>query len=238
MHEYLIKIFGEMCIVANRKRIKAKLALQGKPCIWLGYAKSHKAGTYQVLNTTTNKVIITNNVVFLCKNYAEWIEGHTKTPKDLNSILSNVDSDNKSIEPIQQSNLVSDYEIINDEASEQQKDDPNLSFHTAADRNDITNMSFHTPGDLDTERLSGKLRKVDTPPNPIVLRALKQLEGSFCNPEATKIVREASKNQDANGTQQSKRTEAGRAESIHDLSELLCFLLMYSNLFGQGSNLK
>ena len=77
-----------------------------------------------------------------------------------------------------------------------------MSFHTVADRNDITDISFHTPGDFDTEHLSGKLREVDMPPNPRVLCALKQLEGSFCNPEATKIVEEASKNQDANDTQQ------------------------------------
>ena len=61
------KIFGEMCIVANREKIKAKLALRGKPCIWLGYAENQKAGTYRVLNTTTNKVIITRDVMFLRK---------------------------------------------------------------------------------------------------------------------------------------------------------------------------
>ena len=97
-----------------------------------------------------------------------------------------------------------------------------MSFHMAADKNDIIDMSFHTPGDLDTERLSGKLSKVDTPPNPRVLRVLKQLEGSFCNPETTKIVEESSKNQDANGTRESKGTEVARVDSEHDLSELAC----------------
>ena len=63
-----------------------------------------------MLNTSTNKVIITRDVVFLRTNYAEWIKGKNSKPKDLNSILTNADSDDRHVDPIQQSNLVNDDE--------------------------------------------------------------------------------------------------------------------------------
>ena len=72
------KIFGEACIVTNRKKIKAKLDDRGIPCIWLGYAKDHKAGTYCMYSTTTGKCILTRDVIFLRKTYAEFKQDKNK----------------------------------------------------------------------------------------------------------------------------------------------------------------
>ena len=62
------KIFGEACIVTNHTRIKAKLADRGKPCMWMGFAKNHKAGTYRLYNQKTNKLIISRDVTFIAQN--------------------------------------------------------------------------------------------------------------------------------------------------------------------------
>ena len=49
------KFFGEMVIVTNRERIKAKLADRGKTYMWLGYTRNDPAGTYCVLNLKKRK---------------------------------------------------------------------------------------------------------------------------------------------------------------------------------------
>ena len=80
------KIFGEACIVTNRKKIKDKHDDRGIPCIWLGYAKDHKAGTYRMYSPTTGKCILTRDVIFLRKTYAEFKQDKNK----LNSQMPNL----------------------------------------------------------------------------------------------------------------------------------------------------
>ena len=46
--------FGEMCIATFKNNThQAKLANQGTPGIWVGYAKNHPTGTYQIFNPKT-----------------------------------------------------------------------------------------------------------------------------------------------------------------------------------------
>ena len=63
------KTFGEMVVVANRNKVKAKLDDRGNMRIWLGYAKDNAIGTYRVYNPKTNKVLLTRDVTFLCESH-------------------------------------------------------------------------------------------------------------------------------------------------------------------------
>ena len=59
------KTFGEECIVADRTGIKNKLADRGKPCLWMGYARDHSAGTFRLYNPATRKMFLSRDVIFL-----------------------------------------------------------------------------------------------------------------------------------------------------------------------------
>ncbi|MCP4746672.1 MAG: hypothetical protein GY874_11125, partial [Desulfobacteraceae bacterium] len=54
-----IQKFGEMAVITNQQKIKAKLDDRGKTCIWLGYAKNHTVGIHCIYNPNTRKVILT-----------------------------------------------------------------------------------------------------------------------------------------------------------------------------------
>ena len=60
-----IKKFGEICIVTDCAKIKAKLKDRGIPCHWLGYSPNHARGTYRLLNPRTRKIIQSREVKFL-----------------------------------------------------------------------------------------------------------------------------------------------------------------------------
>ena len=65
--------FGEMCIVTFKDNThRAKLAYQGTPGIWIGYAKNYPTGTYQIFNPKTKRIILTRDVTFLQKSYGEY----------------------------------------------------------------------------------------------------------------------------------------------------------------------
>ena len=61
----LAKYFGQLCIVANHNKIKAKLEDRGKLCYWIGYAEHHAAGTYRMYNPTTKRFIMSRDIVFI-----------------------------------------------------------------------------------------------------------------------------------------------------------------------------
>ena len=68
----LMQKFGEMCIAAFKDNTHwAKLATCGTPRMWVGYAKNHPAGTCQIFNPQTEKIILTRDVTFLQKSYGE-----------------------------------------------------------------------------------------------------------------------------------------------------------------------
>ena len=58
--------FGEMYITTYRDNTHwAKLANQGTPGIWVGYAEVHPTGTYWGFNPKTKKIILNWDVTFL-----------------------------------------------------------------------------------------------------------------------------------------------------------------------------
>ena len=65
--------FGEMCIPTFKDDTHwAKLANHKTPGIWVGYAKNHPPGTYQMFNPKTKWIILTQDVTFLQKSYGEY----------------------------------------------------------------------------------------------------------------------------------------------------------------------
>ena len=65
------KIFGEMCMVHNWG-VKKKFDGRSTPCIWLGYADNHAAGTYRVYNPETRRVRLSRSVTFLRESYGDY----------------------------------------------------------------------------------------------------------------------------------------------------------------------
>ena len=65
--------FGKMCIATLKDNTHwSKLANRGTPSIWVGYAENHPAGTYQIFNPKTKKIILTRDMTFLQKSYSEY----------------------------------------------------------------------------------------------------------------------------------------------------------------------
>jgi len=196
------KTFGEMCIVANRQQIKAKFDDRGKPCIWLGYAKNHAAGTYRVLNTLTEKVNLTRDVTFLQKSYGNWVDDQEKLTSISNSSDEDDDEDEDELPPlVPPGNYVSDDEDESDE--EDEEEGQNSSFHTAKEANQSFQTAFEEREDDSVfETPSGEFKQA-SPPNPRLYRAMKELESSFLNPEATNYV---TSNPNANTNMRSTRS--------------------------------
>ena len=67
-----LRTFGEVAIITDNKTIKGKLADRGKPCLFLGYSSTHTGDTFKFLNLSTTKSVMSRDVIWLNKNYAEW----------------------------------------------------------------------------------------------------------------------------------------------------------------------
>ena len=62
-----------MCIATFKDNShQAKLANCGTPGIWVGYTENYPAGTNQIFNPRTKKIILTQYVTFLQKSYGEY----------------------------------------------------------------------------------------------------------------------------------------------------------------------
>ena len=69
----LMQKFVEMCFTIHRDNTYwAKLANQGTPGFWDGYAEGHPTSIYQAFNPKTKKIILTKDVTFLWKSYFEY----------------------------------------------------------------------------------------------------------------------------------------------------------------------
>jgi len=77
-----LRTFGEIGIVSNQrnKKIRAKLEDHGFPYLFIGYPDNHAGECYRMFNLETKKVILSRNVLWLDKNYAEY-KGITKVNK-------------------------------------------------------------------------------------------------------------------------------------------------------------
>jgi len=66
--------FGEMGVVTDMssKKARSKLADRGKIAMFLGRSMNHESKAFRFLNMKTRRVIISRNVRWLNKTYAEW----------------------------------------------------------------------------------------------------------------------------------------------------------------------
>ena len=182
------KNFGEACIVTDTTKIKAKLSDRGKVCMWMGYARDHKAGTYRLYNPTTRKIIMSRDVIFLRKSTKEYeaerLENHRRTFKRQFSSKSEVDESNDDDTP---PNLVSKDDTDDEGEREDLNQETQVHFppvvNIVPDDDTISaRVSSGLPGVLQTN--SNLL-------DPKVYRALRQLEGPFINPGATDLLNRA-----------------------------------------------
>ncbi len=69
--------------MADCSNIKVKLAQQGKPCIWLGYAKYHKASTYRLYNMVTGQILLIRDVTFMRKTFHNYVKDNALKPHEI-----------------------------------------------------------------------------------------------------------------------------------------------------------
>ena len=69
-----LKVFGEIGIYKdNSKRKRPKLENKGKYRMLLGYADNHAGDVFRMLNLSTNKVIVTQDITWTQKMYGDHI---------------------------------------------------------------------------------------------------------------------------------------------------------------------
>jgi Reverse transcriptase (RNA-dependent DNA polymerase) len=71
-----LKIFGEIGIVHDHKKIRSKLADRGRPCIFIGYSSDHAPNVYKFLTMNKQTMIQSRNTVWLQLSYGENIKKH------------------------------------------------------------------------------------------------------------------------------------------------------------------
>ena len=70
-----------MCVARKIQSKKSKIGNQGELCIFLGYPSSHTSDTYRLLTSSTQKVVVLHDVIFLGKTYGKWTDENTKELK-------------------------------------------------------------------------------------------------------------------------------------------------------------
>jgi len=80
------------CFHQRDKKIRCKSADHGFPCLFIGYPDNHAGECYRMFNLETKKVILSRNVLWLDKNYAEY-KGITQVNKT--QIVQALESDSE-----------------------------------------------------------------------------------------------------------------------------------------------
>ena len=64
-----LRTFGEMGVVADRKKIQGKLEDRGKVCMFVGYPSNHACDVYKMFNLQTMRVFKSRDIIWLKKSY-------------------------------------------------------------------------------------------------------------------------------------------------------------------------
>ena len=67
-----LRTFGEMGVVADRKKIQGKLEDRGKVCMFVGYPSNHACDVYKMFNLQTMRVLKSRDIIWLKKSYGDW----------------------------------------------------------------------------------------------------------------------------------------------------------------------
>ena len=222
-----VKKFGELCVVTDRVKIKAKLANRGKNCYWIGYAKNHPVGTYRIYNPVTRRVIQSRDVVFM--EQGKLVTPQVKTPENENDDEDSYDSDNESLANlpglVRQVSSSSSEDIaenfeqpITQELNEHQVSDHDSNLETSLDDLELQENHFQ-PESPSKGRIN-------------IVRELKGLETSY-NPEATRLLEQQQGRmalRSSSSKVEARSMIAGRGESeTSDLCNYLTNLSLFAN---------
>ena len=128
--------FGEMCIPTFKDNThQPKLADQGTPIIWVGYAKNHLTGIYQIFNPKTKCIIWTLDVTFLQKSYGEYSK--VEKPVVMNTNYEGFD-DEEELEIVPADDKNNDVNVVSNSNSDSSNEDFKNNEENFFD-NDINN---------------------------------------------------------------------------------------------------
>jgi hypothetical protein len=153
--------FGEIAVVEknNNRGMKGKLENRGRACMYLGHADNHTEEVGRFLDLVTLRVIMSRDVIWLGKNYAEW-----KGLKEYSIVdHDSDDSDEEDFEPGRDPVTVRQIQPNVDEAIGE--------AHNNHDIDDIEETYARTPPPQKTK----------------AIRELRRLTGFF-NPEVQTII--------------------------------------------------
>jgi hypothetical protein len=76
LHDNL-KMFGEVGVVTTKDKIQAKLTNRGTTSMFVGYTEHRSRDVYRMLNSTTNSIINSRDIIWLNKTYGKWRNNKT-----------------------------------------------------------------------------------------------------------------------------------------------------------------
>ena len=145
-----LRTFGEVGIVSDEKskKMRSKLQDRRKECLFVGYPEDHSGDVYRMLSLDTKKLILSRNVIWLNKNYAEYKNIPTYQRTKANSkdksnddddtiVVSNgLNDDNNNINNDNNENdntiVIDDLEPVGNDGNE----DPNVFVETVDDESE------------------------------------------------------------------------------------------------------
>lgn len=86
-----IQKFGEVGIMTQKEKLKAKIKNRGIPCLYLGHADNHASDVARLLKLETKKVVRSRDVRWLNRTLAEYMKekGDFEDDSDEDSVRSN-----------------------------------------------------------------------------------------------------------------------------------------------------
>ena len=86
-----IQKFGEVGIMTQREKLKAKIKNRGIPCLYLGHADNHGSDVARLLKLETKKVVRSRDLRWLNKTLAEYMKekGDFEDDSDEDTVESN-----------------------------------------------------------------------------------------------------------------------------------------------------
>jgi hypothetical protein len=73
LHDNL-KIIGELGVLTTKDKIQAKLTNRGTTCMFVIYTEHHSRDVDRILNSTTNSIINSRDIIWLNKTYVKRVE--------------------------------------------------------------------------------------------------------------------------------------------------------------------
>jgi hypothetical protein len=210
-----LRTVGEVCVARNHRdsKIRSKLVNRGMVCIFVGYTTNHVPKVYRLLKMSTNKLILSRDIIWRNCLYGDWQklnegkhdailqDGLLLSNEDNNddfNMINQLDDDDDTLNFPMNGNVVSDGE------SENGQPEPTMSTIYIPEHENLNMEPAETEEDEVTQdpnmNSSQKIKGS---------RAMRRLEGFF-NPEATDIGKRSTRQQDPGGR---RATNASTIES-------------------------